>query len=128
MNAATENGVMVLARLLMCVHRGRLASCEVRRRLVVISAMRQCPCTNRFGFPYRKLEAVLLAMDDLTALVTKASLSFFSAGRRADQIEHDGAQPGDGYYQDELFAHFGRTKRKPNQRRSRARHGTPIAD
>ena len=51
-------------------------------------------------------------MDDLTTFVTKASLSFFSAGRRVTQIEHDGAQAQDDRYRDELFAHFGADKAK----------------
>jgi DNA invertase Pin-like site-specific DNA recombinase len=69
-------------------------------------------CTNRFGFPYRKLEAVLLALDDLSALVSKASISFFSTGCGTAEIERDGPQPGDGRYRDELFARFAADKAK----------------
>ena len=32
-------------------------------------------CSNRFGFPYRKLESVLFALDDLTELVAKLTSS-----------------------------------------------------
>jgi hypothetical protein len=38
-------------------------------------------CSNRFGFPYRKLELVLFALDDLTELVAKL-ISYRSADTR----------------------------------------------
>jgi DNA invertase Pin-like site-specific DNA recombinase len=37
-------------------------------------------CSNRFGFPYQKLEAVLLALDDLMELVARINSDILSVG------------------------------------------------
>ena len=69
-------------------------------------------CTNRYGYPYYKLEAVLLALDDLSALVSKASVSFFPAEHHTSQTAHDGGRPEDGHHHDQLIARFGANKAK----------------
>jgi DNA invertase Pin-like site-specific DNA recombinase len=88
----------------LVAHLGRCSLCG--------GPLHHVKCTGGWSYLRCKLEAVLLALDDLSALVTKASLYFFSTRGRAAQIEHDGAPPEDNRYREELFARFGADKAK----------------
>jgi DNA invertase Pin-like site-specific DNA recombinase len=54
-------------------------------------------CENRLGYPYRKLESVLLALDDLTRLIAEVTAAAAVANRRAKRNSSEsGARIGLG--------------------------------